>query len=104
MYRYVKRLLDIVFSVLGLLVGFPALVLIAAAGKINSKARLVQQKRIGMGKRYLTFTNQTCARMRRMTAPTHLLAQAGLYVTRMAGFWLDGLDELPQLVNILKGR
>jgi O-antigen biosynthesis protein WbqP len=99
--------LDIVFSVLGLLVGFPALVLIAAAVKINSKGPAVfRQKRIGMGKRYFDiYKFRTMRSDAPHDCPTHLLAQPDRYVTRTGRFLRrTSLDELPQLVNILKGE
>ncbi len=106
MYRYVKRVLDVLFSLAGLLAGLPILAFIAVAVKADSKGPVIfRQKRIGRLRRpfeiYKFRTMRTDAPRDR---PTHLLERPDLYMTRVGRFLRKtSLDELPQLVNILKG-
>lgn len=99
MYRHVKRFLDILFSLAGLL----ALILIADAVKAGSKGPAVfRQKRVGMGKRYFDiYKFRTMRTDAPQDCPTHLLARPDLYVTPVGRFLRrTSLDELPQRVNI----
>jgi lipopolysaccharide/colanic/teichoic acid biosynthesis glycosyltransferase len=120
-----KRLLDVILCAVGLLVLFPVLVGIALAVRLTSRGpALFRQERLGLGARPFT-----CLKFRTMyvDAPdalhreyvTRLLTEAappsggigGLFklehdprVTPI-GRWLrrTSLDELPQLVNVLRG-
>ena len=107
MYQKVfKRLLAIVLSLLGLLCLGWLLILLCIAIKIDSPGPvLFKQKRVGKGKSHfyiLKFRTMRIDTPKDM--PTHLLANPEQYITRVGKFLRKtSLDELPQLINILKG-
>ena len=107
MYQnFFKRLLAIVLSLLGLICLGWLLILLCIAIKIDSPGPvLFKQKRVGQGKRHfyiLKFRTMRIDTPRDM--PTHLLANPEQYITRVGKFLRKtSLDELPQLINILKG-
>ena len=107
MYQKVfKRLLAIVLSLLGLLCLGWLLILLCIAIKIDSPGPvLFKQKRVGKGKSHfyiLKFRTMRIDTPKDM--PTHLLANPEQYITRVGKFLRKtSLDELPQLLNILKG-
>ena len=104
--RYIKRLIDIVLSALGLLVLAVPMLVIALVVKLDSPGPvLFWQKRIGLGKKtfvmpkFRSMYTETPANM-----PTHLLSDPQRWITP-SGKWLrkTSLDELPQILCILKG-
>lgn len=107
MYKYFKRLLDIVLSAAGLLVLSPVLLVIAFAIKLDSKGPvLFKQKRVAKGKEHFQIL-----KFRTMYAdvpkdvPTHLLADPESKITKIGRFLRkSSLDELPQIWNILVGE
>lgn len=107
MYQKVfKRLLAIVLSLLGLICLGWLLILLCIAIKIDSPGPvLFKQKRVGKGKSHfyiLKFRTMRIDTPKDM--PTHLLANPEQYITRVGKFLRKtSLDELPQLINILKG-
>ena len=107
MYQnFFKRLLAIVLSLLGLICLGWLLILLCIAIKIDSPGPvLFKQKRVGKGKSYfyiLKFRTMRIDTPKDM--PTHLLANPEQYITRVGKFLRKtSLDELPQLLNILKG-
>ena len=107
MYQnFFKRLLAIVLSLLGLLCLGWLLILLCIAIKIDSPGPvLFKQKRVGKGKSHfyiLKFRTMRIDTPRDM--PTHLLSNPEQYITRVGKFLRKtSLDELPQLINILKG-
>lgn len=104
--RYMKRLIDIVLSALGLLVLAIPMLVIAIIVKLDSPGPvLFWQKRVGVGKKtfmmpkFRSMYSETPANM-----PTHLLNDPQRWITP-SGKWLRkmSLDELPQILCILKG-
>ena len=106
-YRSVgKRLIDIVLSALGLLIMTPLFLAIALLIKLESPGPvLFRQKRVGLHKK--TFSIMKFRTMRIDTpkdTPTHMLSNPGQYITKVGRFLRKtSLDELPQIINILKG-
>lgn len=106
MYQKLKRGLDFILALLGLIVLSPLFLLLAAAVKLDSRGPVFfRQKRVGIHKTYFdilkfrTMRTDTPGDM-----PTHLLANPAQYITRVGGFLRkSSLDELPQIINILKG-
>lgn len=104
--KYLKRLIDFTLSLLGLLVlGLPMLI-IALVIKLDSRGPvLFWQKRIGIHKttymmpKFRSMRTDTPANM-----PTHLLSDPEQWITPVGRFLRkSSLDELPQLISILKG-
>ena len=107
MYLKVKRLVDIILSSLGLVILSPVFLVLIIAIKLDSKGPvLFRQKRVGIHKshfnilKFRTMRIDTPADM-----PTHLLENPEQWITKVGKFLRKtSLDELPQIINILKGE
>ncbi|MGI6173916.1 MAG: sugar transferase [Christensenellales bacterium] len=105
--RYGKRALDIALSLLALTVLSIPGALIAIWIKLDSKgAVFFRQKRVGKGKSlFKIYKFRTMRTDAPADAPTHLLQNPASYITKSGAFLRKtSLDELPQLINILKGE
>ena len=104
--RYIKRLIDIVLSLMGLLVLAIPMLIVAIVVKLDSPGSvLFWQKRIGVGKKtfmmpkFRSMYSETPANM-----PTHLLSDPQRWITPSGKILRKtSLDELPQILCILKG-
>lgn len=106
MYRYVKRGIDIILSLMGLVILAPFFVLLALAVKLDSAGPVFfKQERVGIHKKHfyiLKFRTMRTDTPKDM--PTHLLQNPEQFITRTGRFLRKtSLDELPQIINILKG-
>lgn len=97
MYKYVKRLLDIIFSIVFIIITFPILLLVLIVTYINIGKPLIDIRipREGFGKKpfymykvrtrvYDKFGNSTYTKISKLIDKI-------------------GLNEIPQFINILKG-
>ena len=106
-YRSIgKRIIDILLSGIGFIVLLPVMAVISLLIKIESPGPILfRQKRIGLHKK--TFSIMKFRTMRINTpkdTPTHMLANPEQYITKVGRFLRKtSLDELPQIINILKG-
>lgn len=106
-YRFIKRLFDIVFSGVFILVLSPIMILIALAIVLTSKGSpLFLQKRVGKGKKLFTiFKFRTMYKNTAKDVPTHLLDDPDRFLTPIGKVLRKlSLDELPQLFNIFAGQ
>ncbi|WP_461206126.1 sugar transferase [Clostridium sp. DL1XJH146] len=107
MYLKIKRLIDIILSLLGLIVLSPLFLVLIIAIKLDSKGPvLFKQKRVGLHKSHfniLKFRTMRCDTPKDM--PTHMLENPACFITKVGSFLRKtSLDELPQMINILKGE
>jgi O-antigen biosynthesis protein WbqP len=106
MYRKIlKPTLDIIFAFIGLVFLSPLFILISILIKVESKGPVFfVKKRIGKNKK--TFQIIKFRTMKHDTpseVPTHLLMDPDAYITKIGKLLRKtSLDELPQLINILK--
>lgn len=105
-YFIIKRIIDFVLSLLGIIVLSPLFLIFAIIIKIESRGPVFfKQKRVGKNKEYfniLKFRSMRTDTPKDM--PTHMLKNADAYITKFGNFMRKtSLDELPQLINILKG-
>lgn len=106
-YLRLKRLIDILLSLSGLIFLSPLFLLIIVAIKIDSQGPvLFKQKRVGIHKTYFDVLKFRTMRIDTpKDTPTHLLRDPERWITRVGRFLRKtSLDELPQLVNILRGE
>ena len=105
--RFIKRFIDIVLSLVGLIVLAIPMLVFALIVKLDSPGPvLFCQKRVGIHKKtfmmlkFRTMYTDTPANM-----PTHLLSDPQKWITR-SGAWFRKLsiDELPQILCIFTGK
>ena len=104
--KCVKRILDVILSVLGLIItALPMLVIAVIIKREDPGPVLFTQKRFGNHKRFFTLYKFRSMKMSTPhDVPTHLLENPEQYLLRSGKFIRKfSLDELPQLFNILKG-
>jgi len=106
MYKLFKRLMDFVISLIGLLVLSPILIVIALIIKLESPGKILfTQKRVGKDKALFNiYKFRSMVSETPKDTPTHLLNDPSRFITKSGAFLRkSSLDELPQLLNILKG-
>lgn len=106
MYRKIKRVLDTIISFVGLVILSPLFLILIVAIKADSKGPILfKQKRVGIHKsHFLIYKFRTMRIDTPKDVPTHLLENPEQYITKVGKFLRKtSLDELPQIVNILKG-
>ena len=105
--RVIKRALDVLLSLAGIIVlGIPML-LISAAIKLGSPGPVFfRQKRFGIHKNFFNILKfRTMRTDTPKDVPTHLLSDPTKWITKTGAFLRrTSLDELPQLFNILAGQ
>ena len=106
-YIFFKRVLDFLLALVGLIVLSPVFLILIVFIKLDSKGPILfKQKRVGIHKTHfeiLKFRTMKIDTPKDM--PTHMLANPEKYITRVGKFLRKtSLDELPQIINILKGE
>ena len=103
----IKRIIDFILSLCGLIVLSPVFLILCVWIKLDSKGPILfKQKRVGINKTYFNiYKFRTMYIDTPKDMPTHMLADPDQYITK-AGHFLrkTSLDELPQILNILKGE
>ncbi|CQR46225.1 Undecaprenyl phosphate N,N'-diacetylbacillosamine 1-phosphate transferase [Paraliobacillus sp. PM-2] len=107
MYMKIKRLIDVILSLIGLIVLSPIFLILIIAIKIDSRGPvLFKQKRVGINKTHFNILKfRTMSIDTPKDTPTHLLENPDQYITKMGKFLRKtSLDELPQIWNIFVGQ
>ena len=97
------RLFDFIFSLIGLLLTMPIIILISIALLTETRKPLFLQKRVGMGKKPFLIVKFRTMSEETTSIATHLVSKSAL---NPFGSLLrkTKLDELPQLWNVLIGN
>jgi O-antigen biosynthesis protein WbqP len=106
LYSAFKRFYDTVGALIGLILFSPIFVILIILIKFDSKGPIFfKQKRIGRHKNHFNILKfRTMKIDTPKDTPTHLLKNPDQYITRLGRFLRkSSLDELPQIINILKG-
>ena len=95
--KYVKRFFDVIFSLILIIVLFPVFIIIGLISKVLTGNVFYRQRRDGLNKR--SFVMYKFKSMVDGVEKDSLRTPKTMKVIRNLG-----LDELPQLLNILKGE
>lgn len=104
--RHVKRALDILIALLGLLIASPLLLLTAIAVKLDSKGPAIfKQPRLGLNGRVFNIYKFRSMKVGSEHTGTGVYSRKDdVRVTRVGKFIrATSIDELPQLINLLNG-
>ncbi|WP_156854427.1 sugar transferase [Oceanobacillus sp. AG] len=106
-YSKMKRLIDIILSLAGLIILSPVFILLSLAIKLESEGPVFfKQKRVAIHKTHFNILKFRTMRIDTpQDTPTHLLGNPDQYITKVGKFLRKtSLDELPQILNILAGQ
>ena len=105
-YFFIKRIIDVVLSLIAIIILFIPCVIISICIKASSKGPVFfKQKRVGKNKKYfMIYKFRTMRADTPKDMPTHMLNNPDLYITKVGRILRKtSLDELPQIINIIKG-
>lgn len=99
----ILRIFDLLFSLFGLILGAPALLIIYVIGIFDTGLPIFRQERVGRYQKPFTLVKFRTMRPDTATVASHL-ADASAITPLGAVLRRTKLDELPQLWNVLKGE
>jgi len=106
-YLLFKRIMDFIVSFIALIILSPLFLFLALWIKFDSKGPVFfRQKRIGKDRTFFQiYKFRTMLAETPSDMPTHLLNDPDAFITKSGKFLRKtSLDELPQLINIIKGE
>jgi O-antigen biosynthesis protein WbqP len=97
------RLIDFVAAFLGLLFLWPILVIVAIVGMFDTGSPIFIQTRVGKNKKPFKLIKFRTMSIETKSVASHLASNAS--ITNLGNFLRKTkIDELPQLINVLKGE
>ncbi len=107
-YFYIKRIIDFIGALLGVIILSPLFLGIIVAIELEEpwSNPFFTQKRVGKNKTYFKILKfRTMKVDTPHNTPTHMLKNPEKYITKVGVFLRKtSLDELPQLFNVLQGN
>lgn len=104
--KYLKRCFDFIFALMAFILLSPLFLLLMLLIHLNSSSSIFfKQARIGKDNQpFQMIKFRTMIENAPINCPTHLFDNPEAYITKIGQFLRKtSLDELPQLINIIKG-
>ena len=103
--NFIKRIIDVILSLIGIVIlSVPILIIVIIIKREDPGPAFFTQKRIGIHKKYFSLVKFRSMRLDTPhDVPTHQLENPEQYILKI-GKWMRkySVDELPQLINIIK--
>jgi lipopolysaccharide/colanic/teichoic acid biosynthesis glycosyltransferase len=97
------RTLDLFMAFFGLLFTFPILLMVTIVGYLDTRSPIFIQERVGKNKRPFKLIKFRTMSVDTKSVASHLASTAS--ITKLGAFLRKTkIDELPQLINVLKGE
>jgi O-antigen biosynthesis protein WbqP len=97
------RILDFLMAFFGLLATFPILIIVTIIGYFDTRSPIFIQERVGKNKRPFKLIKFRTMSVETKSVASHLASTAS--ITKLGAFLRKTkIDELPQLINVLKGE
>ena len=97
------RILDILLALIGLIVTLPILIIVIVIGYFETGSPLFIQERVGKDKKPFKLIKFRTMKIATRSVASHLVDSAA--ITPLGKFLRKTkIDELPQLINVLKGE
>lgn len=103
MNHFIVRVLDFFMALVGFVLTFPILVIVTIIGYFDTGSPIFIQVRVGKNKQPFKLIKFRTMSVETKSVASHLASTAS--ITKLGGFLRKTkIDELPQLINVLKGE